>query len=147
MEKDLFFNREKARPQGMHGTDVTGFLAAKKNNKFGIDGVANNVKIYGYAYKGNIPDYNPVSIMDIKYWNAKMLAKGVKVINISSGNTKLLVAAQNGVARAKKALKEVSESLSTFYGKYIDAGYEFVVVKSAGNENGMQFIYCTESKG
>lgn len=43
--------------------------------------------------------------MDIKYWNAKMLAKGVKVINISSGNTKLLVAAQNGVARAKKSIK------------------------------------------
>ena len=146
---NIWFNdKEKINKiaSGMHGTDVTGFLAAKKNNKFGIDGVANNVKIYGYAYKGNIPDYNPVSIMDIKYWNAKMLAKGVKVINISSGNTKLLVAAQNGVARAKKALKEVSESLSTFYGKYIDAGYEFVVVKSAGNENGMQFIYCTESK-
>ena len=78
---------------------------AQQNNKFGIDGVAKNVKIYGYAYKGNIPDYNPVSIMDIKYWNAKMLAKGVKVINISSGNTKLLVAAQNGVARAKKSIK------------------------------------------
>lgn len=146
---DIWYNNEKeieVSNGGMHGTNVTGFLAAKKSNDYGIDGVANNVKVFGYAYRGNTPNYHPVSIMDLKYWNAKMLAKGVKVINISAGNGELLVAAQNGSLRADYALRQVSESLGKFYRKYIDAGYEFVVVKSSGNENGYQWIHCTESK-
>ena len=148
-KNDIWYNNEKeieVSDGGTHGTNVTGFLAAKKNNDYGIDGVANNVKVFGYAYRGNTPNYHPVSIMDLKYWNAKMLAKGVKVINISAGNGDLLVAAQNGSLRADYALRQVSESLGKFYRKYIDAGYEFVVVKSSGNENGYQWIHCTESK-
>lgn len=148
-QDDIWYNDEnliEVTGNGTHGTDVTGFLAAKKNNDYGIDGVANNVKIYGYAFMGNTPQYHPVSIMDLKYWNAKMLAKGAKIINISAGNGELLVAAQNNVLRADYALKQISESLGAFYRKYIDAGYEFVIVKSAGNENGYQWIKCTESK-
>lgn len=148
-QDDIWYNDEnliEVTGNGTHGTDVTGFLAAKKNNDFGIEGVANNVKIYGYAYRGNTPQYHPVSIMDIKYWNAKMLAKGAKIINVSAGNGELLVAAQNDVLRADYALKQISDSLGIFYRKYIDAGYEFVIVKSAGNENGYQWIRCTESK-
>lgn len=148
-QDDIWYNDEnliEVAGNGTHGTDVTGFLAAKKNNDYGIDGVANNVKIYGYAFMGNTPKYNPVSIMDLKYWNAKMLAKGVKIINISAGYDELLVAAQNNVLRANYVLKQISDSLGVFYRKYIDAGYEFVIVKSAGNENGYQWIRCTESK-
>lgn len=148
-QDDIWYNDEnliEVTGNGTHGTDVTGFLAAKKNNDFGIEGVANNVKIYGYAYRGNTPKYHPVSIMGIKYWNAKMLAKGAKIINVSAGNGELLVAAQNDVLRADYALKQISDSLGIFYRKYIDAGYEFVIVKSAGNENGYQWIRCTESK-
>lgn len=131
---------------GTHGTNVLGFLAAKKDNEYGIQGVANNVKVYGYAYRGFTPSYNPVSIMEEKYWNAKMLAKGVRVINISAGNGELLVGAQTGNTKAIYALQQVSSSLSTFYKKYIDAGYEFIIVKSAGNENGYTWIRCSESK-
>lgn len=148
-QDDIWYNDEnliEVTGNGTHGTDVTGFLAAKKNNDYGIDGVANNVKIYGYAFMGNTPQYHPVSIMDLKYWNAKMLAKGAKIINISAGNGELLVAAQHGILRAGYALKQISDSLGVFYRKYIDAGYEFVIVKSAGNENGYQWIRCTESK-
>lgn len=148
-QDDIWYNDEnliEVTGNGTHGTDVTGFLAAKKNNDYGIDGVANNVKIYGYAFMGNTPQYHPVSIMDLKYWNAKMLAKGAKIINISAGNGELLVAAQNDVLRADYALKQISDSLGVFYRKYIDAGYEFVIVKSAGNENGYQWIRCMESK-
>lgn len=148
-QDDIWYNDENligVTGNGTHGTDVTGFLAAKKNNDYGIDGVANNVRIYGYAFMGNTPQYHPVSIMDLKYWNAKMLAKGAKIINISVGNGELLVAAQNNVLRADYALKQISDSLGEFYRKYIDAGYEFVIVKSAGNENGYQWIKCTESK-
>ena len=49
-QDDIWYNDEnliEVTGNGTHGTDVTGFLAAKKNNDYGIDGVANNIKIYG----------------------------------------------------------------------------------------------------
>lgn len=131
---------------GEHGTNVSGFLAAQKNNDYGIDGVANNVNIYGYAYRGKTEKFNPLSIMEIKYWNAKLLAKGVKVINMSAGSDELLVAAQNNMSYSSNTLMELAKSIGEFYRKYIDEGYEFVVVKSAGNDNGYDWIKCTESK-
>lgn len=143
---NVWYNNEGEADMGAHGTDVAGFLAAKKGNDYGIDGVANNVEFYAYAYQGSVHGFHPSSLMADKYWNAKMLAKGVNIINISAGSTELLVGAQNGDITANVTLREISEGLSTFYRKYIDAGSEFVIVKSAGNENGYEFIKCESTK-
>ena len=71
---------------------------------------------------------------------------GTKIINMSAGSNELLVGAQNGDTTAYVTLKEYSDGMGTFYRKYIDAGSEFVVVKSAGNVNGYEWIRCDASK-
>ena len=60
---------EKKSPY--HGTDVCGFLAAKRNNGIGIDGVANNVDVYGYSYNRSIneSEFNRVTtVFTYKYF-------------------------------------------------------------------------------
>lgn len=145
-EDNVWYNQEDEADMGAHGTDVAGFLAAKKGNDYGIDGVANNVEFYAYAYQGSVHGFHPSSLMEDKYWNAKMLAQGTKIINMSAGSNELLVGAQNGDTTAYVTLKEYSDGMGAFYRKYIDAGSEFVVVKSAGNVNGYEWIKCDASK-
>lgn len=145
-ENNVWYNQEDEADMGAHGTNVAGFLAAKKDNEYGIDGVANNVEFYAYAYRGSVHGFHPSSLMEEKYWNAKMLAQGTKIINMSAGNNEMLVGAQSGDTTAYATLKECSDGMGAFYRKYIDAGSEFVVVKSAGNQNGYEWIRCDPSK-
>ena len=127
---------EKKSPY--HGTDVFGFLAAKKNNGIGIDGVANNVDVYGYSYNRSIneSEFNRVTtVFTYKYFFAKMIYNGVKIFNISAGYDELQVAAQHGIKEAVNELDNRSRSMSSFYGEFINSGYEFVIIISAGNLN------------
>ena len=144
---NIWYNNEPevyVAESGEHGTNVCGFLASEKDNGYGINGVANNLEIYGYAYRGKNHSFG--SLMEDKYFFVKMICKGVQVINISAGHSELQVASQQDVMNAKKDLESISNQLSTFYNKFINVGYEFVIVKSAGNENGYTWIKCESSK-
>lgn len=137
----IWYNNPNEAKIENHGTNVCGFLAAEKNNGRGIDGVANNVKLYGYAYKGESP-ISATSLMMYKYCFAKMISHGVRIINMSVGYYEFHVAAQQGVVDAVEDLESFSDYLSDFLRKYIDNGYEFVIVKGAGNWNNMVWIEC-----
>ena len=138
---------------GNHGTNVTGFLAAKKGNGIGIDGVANNVDLYGVAqsesdkltddFSGDLYDNNSSS-MKWKYSIAHLLSQGVKIINISMVDGEMMVGAVLNNRQAKRDLSTWSECMEVFLKKYIDHGQQFVIIKSAGNENGETYIYCKE---
>lgn len=144
---NIWYNNEAIIPvtdSGNHGTDVCGFLAAQKGNNIGIDGVANNVNLFCYAYCGKTHVFK--SMMEDKYCFAKMIANGVKIINISAGMDSLLVAAQHEIPNALADLKSISNGLGEFYRKFIEAGYEYVIVKSAGNNNGYTWIECPVSE-
>lgn len=148
---NIWYNNEKqvyVADSGEHGTNVCGFLASKKNNQYGIDGVANNTEILGYAYRGKTNSFNSAysSIMEDKYWFAKMITNGVKVINMSAGKDELHAASQQNIDKAVTHLKLQSTQLGAYYRKFIDSGYEFVIVKSAGNVNGYTWIECEQSK-
>ena len=128
-----------------HGTNVVGFLCAKQNNGKGIDGVANNVNIFGYAYRGTDNNYYS-SVMRWKYALSSMVLNGAKVINLSCGDDELSYAAHIGDSSAQKDLKCFSTQMSEFLKKMIKKNYEFVIVKSAGNQNIYKWIECPISK-
>lgn len=143
------FNNETEKlkeKHGHHGTNVSGFLAAQKNNNYGIDGTANNVNLFAYSYLGSGDKFTYFgSSMEYKYRIATLLSKNAKIINLSLGDDTVTVAAQNGIDKALSDLKYYTDSFTVFLKKYIDAGREFVIVKCAGNDNGYTWIKCDVS--
>lgn len=129
-----------------HGTSVAGFISAKKNNDYGIDGISDNSNIYGFSFNGNNFYKYPTSVMKYKYAIALMLNSDSKILNFSNGYNEMLVGAQNGLKEASEDLEEFSESLSIFLKKYLNNGYDFLITKAAGNQNNTTWIECDISK-
>ncbi|MCD8021077.1 MAG: S8 family serine peptidase [Clostridiales bacterium] len=128
-----------------HGTHVAGIIGAQANS-FGIAGISQNAELYGFACFGD-ETYDYVSDMKTKYGLASLLSNGVKVINMSMNDPYLSVSAQydeeEGLDEEDSAsireLNRQSEMLTTFLTKCLDK-YDFLIVVSAGNENGYHWI-------
>lgn len=122
-----------------HGTHVAGIIAAQANNGFGITGINQNVQLYGYALKSEEADASAEvqcgTIFNYKCAIAHLLNEGVKVINLSMGINDALVGTQDGDAVWSKFISVNSAALESFLLKYIEAGREFLIVKSAGNDS------------
>ena len=133
-----------------HGTHVAGIIAADAENDFGIAGVSQNAELYGYSFASESEDHETTGrwgdVFEVKYVTALMLNEGVKVINFSIGWEELLVAAQHGVPTALETLQYASSSYESFLKDCLEAGYDFLIVKSAGNENGNNWIPCEASE-
>lgn len=132
----------------MHGTHVAGIIGAEIGNGKGISGVAACAKptMYGFAVKGT-DSHLYQSLMVYKYAYALMLENGVRVINVSMGDDERLVAAQKadrqGLSNdATIALIRESEEIERFLKKAIDAGYDFLIIKSAGNASDKEWVSC-----
>lgn len=132
----------------LHGTHVAGIIAAKAENGFGITGTASPIspKLYGYAEKGEAQAKADgpchMSILSWKYAIALMLQEDVKVINISLGFDSMLYAASQGNEKALTDLKHFSDSMEQYLKKCIVQGYDFMIVKSAGNTAGYAWKKC-----
>ena len=64
-----------------HGTHVAGIIAAQRNNKIGMDGVANNVKIMAVRAVPDGDEYDKDIALAIRY----AVDNGAKVLNTSFG--------------------------------------------------------------
>ncbi len=64
-----------------HGTHVTGIIAAKRNNKLGIDGIADNVKIMTIRAVPDGDEHDKDIALAIRY----AVDNGAQVINMSFG--------------------------------------------------------------
>lgn len=106
-----------------HGTHVAGIIAAKYNNNIGITGVANNVNIYGVAthVARGVDGVNFVSFIRNKYALAILLLNDCRVINVSLGTSR------GDIDFEAKVYEE-------FLYKFLQLGYDFVIVQAAGNE-------------
>jgi subtilisin family serine protease len=70
-------------PNAMHGTHVTGIIAAKRNNGIGMDGVADNVKVMMVRVVPDGDEYDKDVALGIFY----AVNNGAKVINMSFGKS------------------------------------------------------------
>ena len=96
-----------------HGTGVAGLIGAKRNNGYGIDGVADNVKIMVLMAVSNGDEYDKDIANAIKY----AVDNGAKVINMSFG----------------KRISPHKDWLDAMY-KYA-ADKDVLLVHASGNEN------------
>ncbi|MBS1626254.1 MAG: S8 family peptidase [Bacteroidetes bacterium] len=80
--QDKFYgNKDVMGPDAMHGTHVTGIIAAQRNNGIGINGVADNVKVMELRVVPDGDEYDKDIALGIFY----AVDNGAKVINMSFG--------------------------------------------------------------
>ncbi len=81
---DKFYgNPDVMGPTPMHGTHVTGIIAAERNNGLGMDGVADNVKVMMLRVVPDGDEYDKDIALGIFY----AVDNGAKVINMSFGKS------------------------------------------------------------
>lgn len=97
----------------MHGTHVTGIIAAQRDNKLGVQGVADNVKVMMIRAVPEGDEYDKDIALAIKY----AVDNGAKVINMSFGK---------GYSPEKKWVDEAV--------RYAEAK-DVLLVHAAGNES------------
>jgi len=68
-------------PDASHGTGVAGLIGAKRNNGYGIDGVADNVRIMSIKAVPNGDEYDKDTANAIRF----AVDHGAKVVNMSFG--------------------------------------------------------------
>jgi subtilisin family serine protease len=76
-------NNDVMGPNPMHGTHVTGIIAAKRNNGIGMDGVADNVRVMMVRVVPDGDEYDKDVALGIRY----AVDNGAKVINMSFGKS------------------------------------------------------------
>ena len=118
-----------------HGTHTSGTVAATFDNKKGVTGVSVQTNLYGVSSKGlEINGY-----YSTQAWNMAFVyliaSKQCSVINVSLGYDSLTFNASRGCKAALNTLDEVSASIADFLQVLIDKEYQFVICKSAGNQN------------
>lgn len=129
-----------------HGTNVSGIIAAEYNNKKGISGITmNKGKIDYFSYMG-AKNPNHVDMMTYKIGltylitTAKEKNNQTAIVNTSLGYEHLLAYASFGSGTAENEIKEINEHIETFLKTLLDKGYEFLIVKAAGNSNENQYL-------
>jgi len=81
---DKFYgNADVMGPGPMHGTHVTGIIAAQRNNGIGMDGIADNVKVMMVRVVPDGDEYDKDIALGIFY----AVDNGAKVINMSFGKS------------------------------------------------------------
>ncbi len=137
----LAFVDELSAEVSTHGTHVAGTIGATFDNDEGISGVAPNAKLYGVSVNAFANHGYASEQLLITGLTNLIVHEGCKVINMSISINDLQFAASRGNEAAIRATDEFSSQLERILGAYVDAGYEFVICKSAGNLYGNAYEY------
>ncbi len=137
--------------QKYHATNVAGVIGATHNNKIGINGVAPNVEIYNTPFLHQTKWFKQKFTIN-KELETLIVKEKVKIINASIGIPDLKVGIclennknsvpeyyqEDGIPWGKKLGKdntEYSEGVANQLIDYVNLGYDFVIVQSAGNQS------------
>ncbi len=128
-----------------HGTHVSGIIAAKLNNGTGAAGVAPNADLYfgtyWYYYSGNseyplgslkddlVPGGAYSSFYSMMYGISRLASNGCRVINMSVGSSE-----KSEPGEEEAVLADYADRA---FRLLEDQGYDFLVIKSAGNGNSL----------
>lgn len=118
-----------------HGTHTSGTIAALFDNEKGIAGIMPKSNLYGVAIWG----LESASRTTLQTWKIAfyylIATNNCKVINISMGYDQLCFNASRGSEAAISATETYSNEIAEYLQILIDSDYEFVICKSAGNQN------------
>ena len=118
-----------------HGTHTSGIISALFDNEKGIAGIMPKSNLYGVAIWG----LESASRTTLQTWKIAfyylIATNNCKVINISMGYDQLCFNASRGSEAAISATETYSNEIAEYLQILIDSDYEFVICKSAGNQN------------
>lgn len=83
IDDKYYGNNDVMGPDPMHGTHVSGIIAAERNNNIGVDGIADDVKIMMIRAVPDGDEYDKDVALAIVY----AVDNGAKVINMSFGKS------------------------------------------------------------
>lgn len=148
LQFEKVWNSEYENTDFKHGTSVAGIMGAKfdgnkSSTQTGITGVC--PKPILYAASNGSEEYT--GYMSIKCNLSRLILNNVKVINCSFGYDDLQIAAivDSENQKVKDTLDYLNKDMTSFLNKFIDEGYDFLIVKSAGNKNGYYYKKVEES--
>lgn len=127
-----------------HGTEVTGIIGARYNNKRGISGVMmNNERINYFSWNWSM-DHGEESTMSYLVGLTSLVVDTGKnqtaIINASIGTDLYQVAGTNNVNDAIDEVKDINNEISNHLNSLLSEGYDFLIVKAAGNATTKQFL-------
>lgn len=118
-----------------HGTHTSGTIAALFNNQTGVAGVSIKTNLYGVSVRGmEVADYSTSQVWKIALYYL-IAKKQCSVINISLGCDQMTFEASRGEPVAIKKLQNMSLDIQKTLKSLIEHDYQFVICKSAGNQN------------
>mgnify|MGYP002435451249 FL=1 len=155
--EEVFYNKpymdasdKDKKELGGHGTHVTGIFAANGTNSDGICGVypySKEGKLYAASWENGNRQYgeNKQSLISQEVCFAELVLRNVKVINCSYGSADYYGATAmyyiNVLNDREKAdslygeLVNAGSYFGAFLNRFLEKGYDFIIVKSAGNSS------------
>lgn len=119
-----------------HGTHVAGIIGAEANNKKGITGLVWNCELYTYDYDlglaaGQSSERQWITATEIFGGTLELVELGAKVINVSGGES----SSMSGTDRPDEEVYSSGYAASLYLHLFLERGYDFLIVQSAGNGN------------
>ena len=143
---EVFYNKTSAEKKS-HGTHVAGIMAARSDNNEGICGVYpygmynNNSNLYVASVYGADEYLNKAdSIMRLKCYLAELILRNVKVINYSMGWDYDVEIEVFGRKEYIQYVEGLSLSVADFLDRFIEKGYDFIIVSGANNHANAEFV-------
>ena len=135
--QELMYRADKSEIDTSHGTHVAGIIGATYNNRKGVCGVFPKAQLYGASAKKTGAQYKN-SIIAMQAGLAYLIhLKQCKVINISRAWAETAFAASRSNMEAQKCVDECADYIGEYLEKFLDRGDDFVICKSAGNQNSL----------